>query len=95
MLTTEDIRASILDLVEEYDVKKISVFGSYADGTATETSDVDILVEFLTKNVSLFKLYEFQEKIAGKLSIDVDLIHAPIPEGSIIEINKVVSLYEQ
>lgn len=73
----------------------ISVFGSYADGTATETSDVDILVEFLTKNVSLFKLYEFQEKIAGKLSIDVDLIHAPIPEGSIIEINKVVSLYEQ
>ena len=63
MLTTEDIRASILDLVEEYDVKKISVFGSYADGTATETSDVDILVEFLTKNVSLFKLYEFQEKI--------------------------------
>lgn len=95
MLTTEDIRASILDLVEEYDVKKISVFGSYADGTATETSDVDILVEFLTKNVSLFKLYEFQEKIADKLSIDVDLIHAPIPEGSIIEINKVVSLYEQ
>jgi len=95
MLTTKDIRASILDLVEEYDVKKISVFGSCADGTATETSDVDILVEFLTKNVSLFKLYEFQEKIAGKLSIDVDLIHAPIPEGSIIEINKVVSLYEQ
>ncbi|PHS35407.1 MAG: hypothetical protein COA82_04950 [Alkaliphilus sp.] len=95
MLTTEDIRESILDLVEEYNVKKISIFGSYADGTATETSDVDILVEFLTKNISLFKLYEFQEEIAGRLNTDVDLVHAPIPEGSIIEINKVVSLYEQ
>ncbi len=95
MLTNEDIRASVIDLVEKYDIKKLSVFGSYADGTATENSDVDILVEFLSKNVSLFTLYELQEEISSRLNTNVDLIHAPIAEGSILKISKVVNLYEQ
>lgn len=31
---------------KEYSVKKIGVFGSYAKGNQTESSDIDILVEF-------------------------------------------------
>lgn len=31
---------------KEYSVEKIGVFGSYAKGTQTESSDIDILVEF-------------------------------------------------
>ena len=95
MLTVDNIRESIGDLVEKYAVKKISVFGSYADGSATEDSDIDLLVEFLTTNISLFKLYEMQEEISRRLNREVDLIHAPIQENSVIEINKVVSIYEQ
>jgi len=33
-------------LQEEYGVKSMGLFGSYADGTYTDQSDVDILVEF-------------------------------------------------
>lgn len=32
-------------LLEEYNVTKIGLFGSYADNTQTEQSDIDILVE--------------------------------------------------
>ena len=33
-------------LFKEYSVKSIGLFGSYADETNTEESDIDILVEF-------------------------------------------------
>ncbi|MGV8149818.1 MAG: nucleotidyltransferase family protein [Alkaliphilus sp.] len=95
MLDLETIRKSIGDLVDKYAVRKISVIGSYANGLATEKSDIDLLVEFSTANISLFKLYEMQEEISGRLNKKVDLIHAPIPEDSLIEIDKVISIYEQ
>lgn len=95
MLSIENIKDIISDLIEKYSVKKISIFGSYADGSATEDSDVDLLVEFSTENVSLFKLFEMKEEISSRLNKEVDLIHAPISEGSLIEINKVVNIYEQ
>ncbi len=33
-------------LREKFHVKRIGLFGSFAKGTATETSDVDLVVEF-------------------------------------------------
>jgi len=33
-------------LQQDYAVKKVGLFGSFANGTYTEDSDVDILVEF-------------------------------------------------
>ena len=33
-------------LVSEYGVKRIGLFGSYAKDTPTETSDIDLVVEF-------------------------------------------------
>jgi len=33
-------------LQQEYAVKTLGLFGSFADGTHTDNSDVDILVEF-------------------------------------------------
>ncbi len=33
-------------LADEYGVKKVGIFGSYAKGLSDETSDVDIIVEF-------------------------------------------------
>jgi len=95
MLTINEIKASIRDIITKYPIKKISLFGSYADGNATEESDIDLLVEFLSPNVSLFLLYSIKDEIESKLNREVDLIHAPVDENSIIKINRVVDIYEQ
>ncbi len=95
MLTEINIREAINDIVIKYPIKKISLFGSYADGNANEDSDIDLLVEFLSANVSLIMLYNIKEEIKNRLRKEVDLIHAPIDEDSLIKINKVIDIYEQ
>ena len=95
MLTVSTIRESVQDIIVKYPIKKISLFGSYADGNSNEDSDIDLLVEFLSSNVSLVMLYNIKEEIENKLHKKVDLIHAPIDEDSLIKINKVVEIYEQ
>jgi predicted nucleotidyltransferase len=94
MLTLDDIKNAIVDILAKYPIKKISLFGSYANGSATEDSDVDILVEFLSPNVSLLTIADIKYEIESKLNKEVDLIHAPIDEDSLIKIEKVVDIYE-
>lgn len=94
MLTLDDIKNAIADILAKYPIKKISIFGSYANGSAKEDSDVDILVEFLSPNVSLLTISDMKYEIESKLNKEVDLIHAPIDEDSLIKIDKVVDIYE-
>ena len=54
-----------------------------------------MLVEFFAPNVSLFMLSDIKEEMESKLKKEVDLIHAPIGEDSLIRINRVVDIYEQ
>ncbi|HYE83553.1 MAG TPA: nucleotidyltransferase domain-containing protein [Clostridia bacterium] len=95
MLTISEIKDSINDIIIKYPIKKVSLFGSFADGSASDESDVDILVEFLSSNVSLVLLSDIKNEIETRLNREVDLIHAPVDECSLIEINKVVDIYEQ
>ena len=95
MMTVNEIRDSIKDIVVKYPIKKISLFGSFANDTANNDSDIDLLVEFLSSNISLFTLYNIKNEIEEKLHKKVDLIHAPIEEDSLIIIDKVVDIYEQ
>jgi predicted nucleotidyltransferase len=50
MTTKDDIISKLKELKprlnKEFEVKKIGLFGSFADDTYSETSDIDILVEF-------------------------------------------------
>ncbi|KUO69776.1 MAG: DNA polymerase [Clostridia bacterium BRH_c25] len=95
MLTISEIKDSMNDIIIKYPIKKVSLFGSFADGSASDESDVDILVEFLSSDVSLFLLSDIKNEIETRLNRKVDLIHAPVDECSLIEINKVVDIYEQ
>lgn len=49
----ETIKKGVYMVVSEYPIKKVELFGSYAEGTNHEQSDVDLLVEFSTTSVSL------------------------------------------
>lgn len=93
MLTLEQITAAVKTVADEYHIKNISLFGSYADGTNTAESDVDLLIEFYAPAVSLFLLSEIKYRIEELLNTEVDIIHAPISENAIIKPDKVVQIY--
>lgn len=94
MLTIEQISSAAKIIAEEYPVIKIQLFGSYADGKSNPESDVDILIEFdSVAVVTLLTLCKIKNRMEELLNVPVDVITLPIPEDSIIEINKVVSLY--
>ena len=55
------------------EISGIYVFGSFADYTATNESDIDI--GFLTRNkISAVEKWEVQEELASLLDSDVDLV---------------------
>lgn len=59
--------------MNQFGVKRIGIFGSYARGEQTDNSDIDLLVEFEQGKKSyrnLLKLYEFAEGLFKK-KIDV------------------------
>ena len=45
ILKVEDIRAMVVPLLEKYDMRSASLFGSYARNEADENSDIDLLLE--------------------------------------------------
>jgi predicted nucleotidyltransferase len=95
-MTEFDTICKVADqLAKDYPIKRLSYFGSYADGTQTEESDIDFLVEFTTPTISLIKLSGLKNRLEERLGLSVDLIHAPIPLESYIKINKEVLVYER
>lgn len=93
MLTLEQITEAAKIAAKEYPISRIDLFGSYANGTNTEESDVDLLVEFNTRYISLITLSGLKIRMEELLNTPVDVIHSPIPKNSILEIEKVVPLY--
>ena len=59
-------------LVQQYGVQSLLLFGSVARDTATQTSDVDLLVEF-GRPVGYFGLFALQDYLSGLLGKSVDL----------------------
>ena len=45
MLSVEKIQKAIVPLAQKYGVDRVFLFGSYARGTATEKSDVDLRID--------------------------------------------------
>ena len=95
MLDIETIAKGVQESIRDYPVKKIELFGSYAENRQTERSDVDLLVEFTSLAVSLLMIASLRNRLENSLGVSVDLVHAPIPEDSILEVGKRVTLYEQ
>ena len=92
MLTEETIRKVIDELKFVHDLRTVSIFGSYAEGRATANSDLDLLVEFESPAVSLIKLNALKYDLEDTLDISVDVIHAPLPEGSMIHLGKMIRI---
>lgn len=73
VLTVDQIKESCREVFQSYSVEYCYLFGSYARGTATGTSDVDLLVSV---PVDGLKFYELLELLREKLKKKVDLLDA-------------------
>ena len=93
MLTHDEIRSAVAKTAELHPIKKVSYFGSYADGKATSGSDLDLLIEFDLPRVSLFVLSAIKIELEEILQVPVDVIRAPLPKGSLLEPQRVVQVY--
>ena len=93
MITHEEICRAVTQVTSQFPVKKVSYFGSYAEGRQTETSDLDLLFEFNKPAVSLFMLSAIKSILEDLLKIPVDVIHGPVEKNSLLEISKVVRVY--
>ncbi len=60
-------------LLATYQITRIGVFGSYARGKQTETSDLDILVDY-QKPPTLLKLVELRDYLSELFAIKVDVV---------------------
>lgn len=75
MLTKEKILTTLRQqqayLAVQYGVKRIGLFGSYAKDKSTETSDVDLVIEFERPiGFKFIELTEYLEILLGK-KVDV------------------------
>ena len=92
MPTEETIRKVLSALKSAYSLRKVHIFGSYAENRATEASDLDLLVEFEQPVVSLITLNALKYDLEDTLGLPVDVIHGPLPKDSLIQPQKVVQV---
>ena len=59
-------------LYKKYNIQKIILFGSYAQGTNTEKSDIDIAIEMPEASVTI--LFQIKDDLERKLHKNVDIV---------------------
>lgn len=91
-MSIETIRNIILSVVDEFSIKKVLLFGSFANGNNGENSDVDLIIEFKTQ-VTLLTLSALKIRLEELMNLDVDIIHGPIQDSDFIKIDRTVELY--
>jgi uncharacterized protein len=62
-----------LSLLETYQITRIGVFGSYAREQQTESSDLDVLVDY-SQPPTLPKLVELRDELSQMVALNVDVV---------------------
>ncbi len=69
----DNVKEKILSVLRKHPVIKAGIFGSYADNSYNENSDVDVLIE-LSKNISILDFVGIQLELEETLQKKVDLV---------------------
>lgn len=67
MLDIATISESVNNAAHEFPIKRVDLFGSYAEERQTEKSDVDLLIEFTSIAVSLLLLASLRDRLEKDL----------------------------
>ncbi len=71
ILTLQQITNACKQVLDQYDVRYCILFGSYAKGTQTPTSDVDLLI---STDVTGLRFFGIAERLRNQLHKKVDLL---------------------
>lgn len=72
VLSISQIKEICSEIFDDFDVEYCYLFGSYAKGKATETSDVDLLVATAISGIRFFELMEI---LRERLKKQVDVLN--------------------
>lgn len=87
LLTIEKIKTIASSVLSNYDAEYCYLFGSYAKETATETSDVDLL---LSSSVTGMKFYGLVEELREQLKKKVEVMTVSSLEDNIDLLNEIL-----
>ena len=73
MLTLDRIKQAVAKVGKKYGIKSAYLFGSYARGTATEKSDVDLLIDRGAIR-GLIEFNGFRLELMDELGTNVDIL---------------------
>ena len=80
----DELQRIIAPIASAHGVESVSVFGSYAKGTASADSDLDLIIE-KGRLRSLFQLSSFRLAIEDTLHLPVDLVTGSASDPAFIE----------
>lgn len=81
--TLPQLKDTLTPVFDAYGIRKAVLFGSYAKGTATEKSDLDLLVDSGLRGLSFFGLLE---SVCSAVDVPVDLIDvSQVDQGSLVD----------
>ena len=72
--TIENIATITRPIFKKYQIKSAGLFGSYARGDARPDSDIDILISFGEKTLSLWDMVGFRDEVSEILQKPVDIV---------------------
>ena len=80
--TIEELKKILEEILKKFEVKRATLFGSYAKNSATPTSDIDIVIDSEGKLLNI-NFYGLLEDLVQKLQKNIDLFEiSEIQEGS-------------
>jgi predicted nucleotidyltransferase len=71
LLSFMKLKRTVTSIAQKFDIDKIYLFGSYAKGEATNTSDIDLYMESSLYGLDYFEFIEILREAIGK---EIDLL---------------------
>jgi uncharacterized protein len=79
----QTLTAMLPELRDRYGVITLGVFGSYVRGEQTAESDLDLLVEFDQRPLTLLQFIALEYELSDRLHIKVDLVEKAVLKPTI------------
>ena len=92
----DEIKSKAVPVAKDYGISKLSLFGSYARGEATDESDIDFYID-KGKLRGLVQYFSFVDDLENALKCHVDVVTTSIEDKAFLGniVKEGIVLYEE